>query len=249
MKKLSVITGILVFVAVLLAALGAVCGAVDQMAADENFYSGMSRAAVTKYLKAENDPQADAAVTEYIGLAAEEQAAFAGEMAAFMRGETDAQPDILNEKEQQHMRDVRTLTGNAGSMSKTYLYIAAALAVAAAWTAAKLDKRRYMPKLIGLLAAVSIVMLLVNSVTGDIGALGFEVMYTKMHEALFQNDLWLMNPETDILIRMMPQLLFERAAMDVVKKGTAAFAVTGAMLAVVYAVFGGMIRRHLTERK
>ena len=37
MKKLTWITGVLVFLAVLLAALGAVCGAVDQMATDENF--------------------------------------------------------------------------------------------------------------------------------------------------------------------------------------------------------------------
>ena len=248
MKKLTWITGILVFLAVLLAALGAVCGAVDQMATDENFYSGMSRAAVTKYLQADNDPQADAAVTEYIGLAAEEQAAFAGEMAAFMRGETDAQPDILNEKEQQHMRDVRTLTGNAGSMSKTYLYIAAALAVAAAWTAAKLDKRRYMPKLIGLLAAVSIVMLLVNSVTGDIGALGFEVMYTKMHEALFQNDLWLMNPETDILIRMMPQQLFEQALLDCAVIALRLMVASTLMLAALHFVIENMIRRHVVRK-
>ena len=248
MKKLTWITGILIFVAVLLAALGAVCGAVDQMAADENFYSGMSRAAVTKYLQAENDPQADAAVTEYVGLAAEEQAAFAGEMAAFMRGETDAQPDILNEKEQQHMRDVRTLTGNAGSMSKTYLYIAAALAVAAAWTAAKLEKRRYMPKLIGLLAAVSIVMLLVNSVTGDIGALGFEAMFTKMHEALFQNDLWLMNPETDILIRMMPQQLFEQALLNGASLALRLMVVSLLMITAMHFIVESMIRRQITKK-
>jgi integral membrane protein (TIGR01906 family) len=208
----------------------------------------MSRAAVTKYLKAENDPQADAAVTEYVGLEAEEQAAFAGEMAAFMRGETDAQPDILNEKEQQHMRDVRTLTGNAGSMSKTYLYIAAALAVAAAWTAAKLEKRRYMPKLIGLLAAVSIVMLLVNSVTGDIGALGFEAMFVEMHEVLFQNDLWLMNPETDILIRMMPQQLFEQALLDCAVIALRLMLISTLMLAALHIVIENMIRRHVVRK-
>lgn len=145
------------------------------------------------------------------------------------------------------MRDVRTLTGNAGSMSKTYLYIAAALAVAAAWTAAKLDKRRYMPKLIGLLAAVSIVMLLVNSVTGDIGALGFEAMFVEMHEVLFQNDLWLMNPETDILIRMMPQQLFEQALLDCAVIALRLMLISTLMLAALHFVIENMIRRHVTK--
>ena len=63
MKKLSWITGILVFAAVLLAALGSVCGAVDQMATDQNFYGGMSRAAVAKYLGVEADPQISTKIT------------------------------------------------------------------------------------------------------------------------------------------------------------------------------------------
>ena len=74
MKKLSWITGILIGVTVLLAAFGSVCGAVDQMATDEQFYSSMSRAAVIKHLGAENDLQADEKVSEYIGMTDAEQA-------------------------------------------------------------------------------------------------------------------------------------------------------------------------------
>lgn len=36
-----------------------------------------------------------------------------------------------------------------------------------------------------------------------------------MHRMLFINDNWLLNPATDILIRMMPQNLFETALADV----------------------------------
>ena len=70
-----------------------------------------------------------------------------------------------------------------------------------------------------------------------------------MHELLFTNDLWLMNPETDVLIRMMPQLLFERAAVSVAQRAGISFAVICALLAAVYLVVGGMIRRNLSERE
>lgn len=40
-------------------------------------------------------------------------------------------------------------------------------------------------------------------------------MFVGMHRMLFINDNWLLNPATDILIRMMPQNLFETALADV----------------------------------
>lgn len=246
MKKLSWITSILVCAAVLLAAIGSVCGAIGQIAGDAQFYSGMSRAAVTKYLGAENDPQADAKVTEYIGLTDAEQTAFAAETSAFMRGETDVQPDILSEKEQQHMLDVRALVTAAADMSRTYMAIAAVLAVAAAWTAARLEKR-FMPKAIGALVAVSIVMMLVSSVMDDIESLGFAQVFVQMHEALFQNDLWLMNPETDILIRMMPQPLFEQALLNAAGTALRLMTVSVLMLAAVHFIVERMLRRHVIK--
>jgi integral membrane protein (TIGR01906 family) len=243
MKKLSWITGILVFAAVLLAALGSVCGAVDQMATDQNFYNGMSRAAVAKYLHAENN---SAAVTEYIGLTDAEQDDFAKNMAAFVAVETDEQPDILTDKEQQHMLDVRNLTQGASGMSKTYLSIAAALAVVAAWTGAKLQKRM-KPKLIGALSAVSILMLIIVNVMNQLTAGGFGALFTQLHEALFTNDLWLMNPETDILIRMMPQQLFEQALLDCAVIALRLMLISTLMLAALHFVIENMIRRHVTK--
>ena len=124
--------------------------------------------------------------------------------------------------------------------------LCAGLAVVVAWTGVK-AKRRGLP--FGLLVGALLVVTGAACATLLLQAQGFEPLFVRFHELFFTNDLWLMNPETDILIRMMPQLLFERAAKGVLLKGAAAFAVTGVMLAVVYAVFGGMIRRHLTERE
>lgn len=247
MKKLTWITGVLVFLAVLLAALGAVCGAVDQMATDENFYSGMSRAAVAKYLGAQNDPQADAKVTEYIGLTDAEQAAFAMDIASFMAGEKNALPaDLFNEKEQQHMIDVRNITMAAGNMSRIYFYLAAALAIIAAWTGARL-KKRALPKLIGVLSAVTLIMIVVTNVMNAISSGGFEALFVGMHEAMFTNNLWLMDPATDILIRMMPLPLFEQALLDGANLALRMMIVVCVMLIAVHAIVERMIRRHVTK--
>ena len=242
MKKLSWMTGILVGLVVLFAALGAVCGTVNQMAVDQNFYDGMSRAAVAKHLGGADE----ANVTAYIGLDAAQQGEFAAQMAAFMAGETEKQPDVLSDKEQRHMLDVRTLTRSAAGMSKTYLSIAAALAVVAAWTGAKLQKRM-KPKLVGALSAVSILMLIIVNVMNQLTAGGFEALFTQLHEAMFTNDLWLMNPETDILIRMMPQPLFEQALLGGANQALRMLLIVCVMLIAVYEIVSRMIRRHLKK--
>lgn len=246
MKKLSWITGILTCVMVLFAALGAVCGTIDQIATDENFYGGMSRAAVAKYLNVENDPQVSEKITEYIGMDDAQQTAFAGEMAAFMAGETEAQPDVLNEKEQQHMRDVRNLTQSAAGMSKTYLTIAVILAVVTAWTGAKL-KKRIMPRLIGGLSAVTVIMIIVQNIMNQVASGGFETLFVQMHEAIFTNDLWMMDPNTDILIRMMPQPLFEQALLNGANQALRMLLIVWVMLLAIYEIVSRMIRRHVAK--
>ncbi|MBQ2834186.1 MAG: DUF1461 domain-containing protein [Clostridia bacterium] len=247
MKKLSWITGILTCLMVFFAALGAVCGAIDQTATDAQFYSGKSRAAVAKYLGAQNDPQADAKVTEYIGLTDAEQTAFAVDIASFMAGEKNALPaDVLNEKEQQHMIDVRNITSAAGRMSRSCFYLAAALAVVTAWTGARL-KKRWLPRVIGGLGAVTLIALAAVIVMNQISAGRFEQMFIGMHELLFANDLWLMDPAADILIRMMPLPLFEQALADCVNLALRMLLIVWILLLAVYEIVSRMIRRHVTK--
>ena len=246
MKKLSWITGILTCVMVLLAALGSLCGAVDQIATDAHFYGGMSRTAVMQHLGVADDPQVSSKVSEYIGMTDAEQTAFAGQMAAFMAGETDVQPEILNEKERQHMLDVRALTQAAADMSKTYLTLAVVLTVVTAWTGARL-KRRVLPRLVGGLTAVTLIMVVVQNIVSQVTAGGFETLFVQMHEAVFTNDLWLLDPNTDILIRMMPQPLFEQALLHGTNLALRMFLIVWVMLLLVYEIVSRMIRRHVTK--
>lgn len=242
MKKLSWITNALACLMIVFAALGAVCSAVNSLATDIDFYCAMSRQAVMDTLGVADE----SAVTAYIGLAETQQHVFAEEIAAFMRSEMDAQPDILNETEQQHMYDVRKLVLLAQKASQACMTIAAALAVVIAWTGAR-DKRRGLP--FGTIVGLVIVAAIAGGVYALLNASGFERLFVGMHELLFTNDLWMLDPRTDILIRMMPQLLFERAGMELARLAMRSAVITWMLLCAVYFCVGNMIRRNLTERE
>ena len=47
----------------------------------------------------------------------------------------------------------------------------------------------------------------------------FDGLFLTFHRLAFRNDLWLLNPRTDLLIRLMPEDLF----IDLGLKGLAAF--------------------------
>ena len=246
MNKLTWITNTLACLMIVLAALGAVCGAAVTVATDEVFYGRMSRSAVEDTLDLGDLVNVTKPMTDYVGLSLDEHYAFADEMAAFMRGETDAQPEILNEKEQRHMLDVRALVRLAQTVSRGCMTLAAALAVVIAWTSA-MNRRKGMP--FGTLIGLGVIALGAFGVYSLLSAQGFGTLFYRFHELFFTNDLWLMNPETDILIRMMPQLLFERAGKEVVRLALQSFLITDILLMMVYTIVGGMIRRQLSERK
>ena len=241
MKRMSIITGALCGLMVLLAAVGSLLGAVRAVATDARLYGEQSRAAVAQTLE---DASEDA-VTAYIGLNAAQQDGVAAELSQYMAGgETGL--SFLNERERQHMADVRGIVTTIGSVSRMCLSLAAALAVAAAWTGARL-RRRMLPRAIGVLAAVGLVVLVAAGAALVIGSAGFEAAFVRLHELLFDNDLWLLDPQTDILIRMMPQLLFEQALLRVVSRALRTFALVWAMLLAVEWTVSGMIRRHLDK--
>lgn len=246
MKKISVITNVLAALMIILAAAGSLCTAVTKKAFDVQLYSGMSRQAVMDTLGVTDAMDVSAQTTAYIGLTDAEQNVFAEQTVSFMKGETNVLSDVLNEKEQQHMLDVRDLVLLAQQTAQVCMTIAAGLSVVIAWTGVQ-DKRRGLP--LGALAGMAIIAAFVGLIAFMMNVQGFEAMFIRFHELLFANDLWLLNPQTDILIRMMPQLLFERAAKDVLSKALQTFVIVATMLCAVYFIVGGMIRRNLTERE
>ena len=245
MNKLNWMTNALAALMIVLAALGAVCGAAVTIATDEYFYGRMSRSAVEDTLDLGDLVDVTKPMTDYVRLSLDEHYAFAAEMVSFMKGETDAQPEILNEKEQTHMLDVRNLVRLAQTMSKGLMTVAVGIAVVIAWTSA-LNKRKGMP--FGVIIGALLVAGTAAGVYALLNTQGFEALFVRFHEIFFTNDLWLMNPETDILIRMMPQLLFERAGRELVRLALQSFLITWMLLMAVYFIVGGMIRRQMTRK-
>lgn len=111
----------------------------------------------------------------------------------------------FNTREQQHMADVRGLFRLCDS--QVWLLIAAvAVAVLAEchlFGSARL-LRAFRRTLLTMLAAVAVIAILACA--------DFEGVFTLFHRIAFTNDLWLLDPRTDLLIRLMPIGFFIRYA-------------------------------------
>ena len=112
---------------VMLAAVGALCGAIEREAVDPALYGEKSRAAVAQA----HGMRDDDAVTAYIGMDAARQHDVAQTIALYMAlGGEDAPlaVDELNEKEISHMNDVRRLIALCRTMRTGCISLAAGLA-------------------------------------------------------------------------------------------------------------------------
>lgn len=244
MNRMKWITSILACVMVVLTALGSVCNAVWQIAIDESFYSEQSRAAVKTAMGFATEEE----VTAYIGLTPEEQAHFAWTAREHMLGEDESIdfPHYISHDESRHMIDVRNLVWSARDTGKICLMLAAVLAVMIAWTGAKI-KRRSLVLLGGTISGAALTAAIAAGAACMLRSSGFTRAFTKMHELLFDNDLWLMDPAEDILIRMMPQPLFEQALLSGAGMALRMTMIATVLLLVICAVVGAMIRRNLTK--
>ena len=144
------------------------------------------------------------------------------------------------------MNDVRRLIALCKTVRTACISLAAGLAVAVAWVGAGL-KKRHRPVIVGAVCGVCALALGAGVFGAMMQSGGFETMFVGMHRMLFINDNWLLNPATDILIRMMPQNLFETALADVLGQFARALVLSILLLAAAYAVVSGMVKRQLTQ--
>lgn len=245
MKKQKWIVGLMAALSVMLAAVGSLCGAIEREAVDPALYGEKSRAAVAQT----HGMRDDDAVTAYIGMDAARQHDAAQTIALYMAPGGEDVPlavDELNEKEISHMNDVRRLIALCRTMRTGCISLAAGLAVAMAWVGATMEKR-HRPVMIGAVCGALVPAAAAGVVGGMINAAGFEAVFVGLHRLIFTNSDWLLNPATDILIRMMPQALFETALRDVLGQFALAFALAVLLLAAAYAVVSGMVKRQLTQ--
>lgn len=135
------------------------------------------------------------------------------EMMAYLRGNrkdlivdtivNGEEREFFNDREISHMEDVKNLFV-AGLWIRRIAFLILVLAIVAL-VVTKSDWKRMLPKYF---------LISIGTMLGLIAGIGALVMqdfgkyFTKFHEIFFDNDLWILDPDTDLLIRMLPQGFF-----------------------------------------
>lgn len=146
--------------------------------------------------------------------------------------------ELFNEREIAHMRDVYALFEDMRIIRIAAFSLGAALLFAAViknprWT-------RALP-VGGVLGAVLFFAPLI--VIGIWAAVDFHGAFRAMHRLLFRNMLWLLDPGTDYLIRLLPQEFFERISAIL-----AARCALASLIPPVSLIAGPLLYRKWTRR-
>lgn len=133
-----------------------------------------------------------------------------GQLADYLRGDAlalDSAP--FNERERTHMADCFDLFMLLRKVRSRLIPWAIVLALGGAWLLR--DRRR-----IRLCAWLSPLILLIPlGLFALYAAVNFDGAFTLFHRVLFTNDLWLLDPATDLLIRVCPESMFMHMGMRI----------------------------------
>lgn len=152
-------------------------------------------------------------VTEDVRMEMDDLLDVTHEMMAYLRGDrddlhvptiVDGQPrEFFNEREIAHMEDVRGLFLAAIAIRRACLVVIAA--GIALLLALKADIRRVLP---GTICAGTLLFFAVLSALALIISTNFTKYFVIFHEIFFSNDLWILDPSTDLLINIVPEPFF-----------------------------------------
>lgn len=156
--------------------------------------------------------QMEAGVLEYAGISGEDLARLDEALADCLRGNPgalDVNAEVFgenrpafNEKERIHMEDCRQLF----ILLRRVLAVAAVLGVSALIAGVRLLRDRRRIRLAAWIAPL--VLALPLGVFAISAAFDFNSAFNFFHEMLFTNDLWLLDPRTDLLIHICPSSMF-----------------------------------------
>lgn len=120
--------------------------------------------------------------------------------------------DMFNKREREHMVDVKNLYQNAMKVA----FICGALAIGILFYFIYFYRKQALHNLsLGILqAGVCFTMCLF--VLGFWIFIDFTSFWTWFHTLFFRNDLWLLNPQTDFMICMLPETIFSQLVISIV---------------------------------
>ncbi len=150
---------------------------------------------------------------------------------------TDAEGNTVecfSSREAEHMADCRDLIALAGRF-RWYLGIAGLILLGVGAILWKHMKSFANGMLAGFGVALAIGLALLIW-----GMISFDGLFTAFHKLAFTNDLWLMNPETAMIIRLMPGTFFRSLGIKVLLAIVPA-ALASLAAAVILRIIGGNV--------
>lgn len=135
------------------------------------------------------------------------------EMMSYLRGDREnlevntvvdgEEREFFNDREKSHMVDVRNLFLGGLDLRMAAGTIAIVALLILVFT--KADWKKILPQsfLIGLGSFI-----VLAGAIGVLIATDFNKYFVLFHEIFFENDLWLLDPDTDLMIRMLPEGFF-----------------------------------------
>ena len=142
------------------------------------------------------------------------------EMMDYLRGNRDdlhvmtvvdgSPREFFNAREIAHMEDVRGLL--LGAITLRRVCLAAAAVCVLLMAALKADLKRTLPRM--LCVGTGLFFLLAAGI-GLLIASDFSRYFVVFHHIFFDNDLWILNPATDLLINIVPEPFFADTALRI----------------------------------
>jgi integral membrane protein (TIGR01906 family) len=146
--------------------------------------------------------------------------------------EDDRRVSLFNERETDHLSDVKNLFRTVFRVQEASLAFALVFMVAVFIWATEASLRLLARIVLG----ASLFTLGLLALFGVLALLGFDELFLRFHLVAFTNDLWKLNPDTDHLIQMFPRDFWFDATMLV----AGLTAVEAALLALLSAVYLGV---------
>jgi integral membrane protein (TIGR01906 family) len=151
---------------------------------------------------------------------------YAREIARYLDGKADAvrvnDPDsgetkpAFSERENAHLTDVRGIV----TALKLIRWIGGGLTLAALallYARYRADRAAFLAGALRGFAGAAIFLLALAAALAIWGAVNFDGLFVTFHKVVFANDLWLLNPQTDLLMALMPLPFFSWYAGEMLK--------------------------------
>jgi len=128
---------------------------------------------------------------------------------AYLNNKDNLETEFFNEKEFQHLRDVKNFL-------QINLQLAIIMTIILAWIAYYLIKKNdynLLSKALLIGGGLALVKMLVSLV---LVLADFSGAFLRFHEILFTNDLWRLNPATSNLVKMFPEQFFYNISKEII---------------------------------